>query len=93
MDHSVSVALPAYLKEHPTLVWFLLMLLIGATILLSHWLTGLPETLLICIGILIKGFLVINYLMGLYDAPPWIRWPMLAYIPVLSALFLVSFTV
>lgn len=92
MDRSIPVTLPAYLNQHPSLVWLLLLVLIGVNMLLSHWLSGLWETFLICTGFLLKGILVINYLMGLYDAPRWIRWPMLAYFPVFSALFLVSFT-
>ncbi|MDX1692445.1 MAG: hypothetical protein R3208_01695 [Ketobacteraceae bacterium] len=93
MDRPFSVTLSAYLKQRPTLIWLLLLLAIGANMLLSHWLNGVEEILLICIGFLLKGVLVVNYLMGLHDAPRWIRWPMQAYFIVFSVLFFVSFSV
>lgn len=93
MDYSVSAAVSARLSKSPVLVWGLLLLLIGCNALLSLWLSGAWKPALICFAFLIKGLLVIDYLMGLKTAPRWIRWPMLSYFYVFSAVLLVAFIV
>lgn len=78
-------------RLHPLSIFILLLLLIAFNAVAMDVLVSEYKIVLICLGFLAKGFLVIDYLMGLQGSPRWVRWPMLAYFVFFCLLFSACF--
>lgn len=91
MDYPVPAPISTSLIRHPFCVWLLLMLLFGGTALVLPVLDRSWCIVLVCLSFMLKGQLVIDYLMGLKAAPRHLRWPMLLYFYVFSTALLIAF--